>query len=114
MWIETNSNLEEAGTLIRKALQANPDSPYYRDTFGWWLFKMGEPKAALDELVRALKRMPTPEQPDVHSHLAEVYWSLNDPVNTARHLKAFAEMRPDTPGLEERIETLRIANPEIR
>lgn len=114
MWIDAGQNLEEAGQLIRSALQSKPESPYYRDTYGWWLFKNGKSRAALEELLRALKQMPTPEKPDVHSHLADVYSSLNDSENTAFHLKAVAEARPDTPGLAERIETLRIAHPEIR
>lgn len=114
MWIDANSNLEEAGQLIRNAIQANPASPYYRDTFGWWLFKTGHSKAALSELLQALKAMPVPDMPDVHHHLAEVYLNLHDVFNAAIHLKAVAEARPDTPGLEEQIESLRIAHPDIR
>jgi tetratricopeptide (TPR) repeat protein len=114
MWIEAGIKLEAAGQVIRRAVRDRPENPYYRDTLGWWLFKNGRPKAALEELLRALRSMPDPDKPDVHIHLAEAYVALDQPDKAAIHLEAAAEIRPDTPDLIEKLETLRITHPNIR
>jgi tetratricopeptide (TPR) repeat protein len=114
MWIESEVKLEAAGQLIQRAVRDRPENPYYRDTLGWWFFKNGRPKAALDELLVALRNMPDPDKPDVHCHLAELYIVLNQPDKAATHLKAAADVRPDTPGIIEKLEILRITNPSIR
>jgi hypothetical protein len=58
--------------------------------------------------------MPDPDRADVHLHIADVFINLSDPAQAVVHLKAAAEIRPDTPGLIEKMELLRIANPNLR
>jgi tetratricopeptide (TPR) repeat protein len=114
MWLESGVNLEPAGQLITQAVRDRPENPYYRDTLGWWLFKKGQPKPALEELLRSVQKMPDPDRADVHLHIADVFINLSDPAQAVVHLKAAAEIRPDTPGLIEKMELLRIANPNLR
>ena len=114
MWLESDVNLESAGQLIRQAVRDRPENPYYRDTLGWWLFKKGQPKPALEELLRSVRNMPEPDRADVHLHIADVFINMNEPAQAVVHLKAAAEIRPDTPGLIEKMELLRIADPNLR
>ncbi len=114
MWLESNVNLEPAGQMIRQAVRDRPENPHYRDTFGWWLFKKGQPKAALEELLRSVRNMPEPDKADVHLHIADVFIDLSEPAQAVVHLKAAAEIRPDTPGLIEKMELLRITDPNLR
>lgn len=114
MWIDSNQNLDEAGQLVRRAIQSRPENPHFRDTFGWWLHKTGQTRNAITELLKALRTMPSTDRADVHHHLAESYMSLGDAPNAAHHFKAESELRPDQPGILETIENLRINHPELR
>lgn len=41
-WAERGENLEEAETLIRRALEISPDDGYITDSLGWVYYKMAE------------------------------------------------------------------------
>jgi hypothetical protein len=58
--------------------------------------------------------MPEPDKADVHLHIADVFIDLSEPAQAVVHLKAAAEIRPDTPGLIEKMELLRITDPNLR
>src|SRR5262249_44797495 len=69
-WADQNRNLEEAETLIRKALEldrkqrgsgpkidpdSDRDNAAYVDSLGWVLFRRGKPEEAKAELEKAVK-----------------------------------------------------------
>ena len=49
-------NLEEAETMIRRALQSEPNNASYLDSLGWVEFRKGQFDRALDDLLR-LRRL---------------------------------------------------------
>ena len=53
MWLEQEINIEEAGNLIRLAVDLRPDSGAYADSLGWYYFLTGDYTNALNELQRA-------------------------------------------------------------
>jgi len=65
--------LQEARSLIVKALEFAPEDPFITDSLGWVEFRMGNSKEALAILTRAYKTRPDPE---IAAHLGEVHWSL--------------------------------------
>jgi len=75
MWAERGENLEEARALIEKALKQTPTNAAYLDSLGWVLFKLKQPEAALEQLLKAEKFS---EQPDatLYDHLGEIYAAL--------------------------------------
>ena len=77
MWVEHGQNLEEAGTLIRKALEIKPDNGAFLDSLGWYYFKTSHYDKALAELMRAVDFIK-PEDPVVYEHLGDTYSKLND------------------------------------
>lgn len=78
MWAEQGENLERARELIEKAVQAEPTSAAYLDSLGWVLFKLNQPKAALEYLLKAIKLS---EEPDatLYDHLGDIYAALDEP-----------------------------------
>jgi tetratricopeptide (TPR) repeat protein len=77
MWAEQGENLERAKELIEQALKAEPKSAAYLDSMAWVLFKLKQPKAALDYLLEAVKLS---EEPDatLYDHLGDIYAELKE------------------------------------
>lgn len=68
---ERNIRLEEAYTLIDKALKLAPDDPFIMDSMGWVQFRLGRLKEAEALLRRAYEIRPDVE---IAAHLGEVLW----------------------------------------
>jgi Flp pilus assembly protein TadD len=68
---ERNVRLEEARTLIAKALAMAPEDPFIMDSMGWVEYRLGNLDAAEAHLRRAygLRR-----DPEIAVHLGEVLW----------------------------------------
>ncbi len=71
--VDRGLRLEEAGTLIEKALALSPEDPFIMDSKGWLLFRRGDRQGALDILRKAHERRPDPE---IAAHLGEVLWVM--------------------------------------
>jgi tetratricopeptide (TPR) repeat protein len=76
MWADRNENLEEAETLIRRALELEPENGAIIDSLGWVLYRRGEFESALHELLRAATLIPSPD-PIVFDHIGDTYHALN-------------------------------------
>ena len=89
MWVDNNTNLTEALTLIQQAVALEPDNGAFRDSLGWAFHKLGRDSEAVPELRRAVflldkesDREPEDRQEDavVYDHLADVLLVLNHPA----------------------------------
>jgi len=69
---DRNIRLEEAQTLIARALEIMPDDPFILDSMGWVKFRLGDYPAAADYLTRAYVKRG---EADIAAHLGEVYWA---------------------------------------
>lgn len=65
--------LEEARTLIQKALELAPGDPFIGDSLGWVEFRLGRREEALRILQGVYQQRPDVE---IGAHLGEVLWSL--------------------------------------
>ena len=68
---ERNVRLQEALTLIDKALKLAPGDPFIMDSMGWVQFRLGNLNAAETQLRRAYTLRSDPE---IAIHLGEVLW----------------------------------------
>jgi len=68
-------HLDEAETLIRKALKQKPDDGYIMDSLGWVYFRRGQYDEAEIFLNKAIKLVP--EDPIILEHMGDVYEKLN-------------------------------------
>jgi tetratricopeptide (TPR) repeat protein len=92
--------LDEAQSLIDKALEMRPDDPFILDSKGWVLFRKGEKQAALDLLQRAYKGRPDPE---IAAHIGEVLWSLGRQDDARNVLTDAARNYPGNAALSDTI-----------
>ncbi len=65
--------LEEARTLIKKALELSPGEPFITDSLGWVEFRLGNRDEALRLLQSAWRARPDTE---IGAHLGEVLWAM--------------------------------------
>ncbi len=68
---DRTNRLDEAQTLLTKALQLSPNDPYILDSVGWLYFHQGKLDDAIAYLRRAYSSRPDPE---IAAHLGEVLW----------------------------------------
>jgi len=97
LYADQGKNLDKAETMIRKAVQEEPDRAAYLDSLGWVLFKRGKAKEALDPLLKAVELQKIEEKkgiasPDatIREHLGDVYLQLKE-VDKARQMWEEAE-----------------------
>ena len=76
MWAERGENLERARDLIAQALKAEPKSAAYLDSMAWVLFKLNQPQAALEYLLKAVAESENPDA-TLYDHLGDIYSALN-------------------------------------
>lgn len=75
-WLsEKGTELEKAEEMSRRTLKAEPENPYYLDTYGWIMHKMGRDEEALRYIEKSMKR--DEESEEVKAHWEEVKKKLN-------------------------------------
>jgi tetratricopeptide (TPR) repeat protein len=75
MWADRGEKLDRARELIEKAVKIEPDNPAYLDSMGWVLYKLHQPKEALDWILKAIKT-DQEEDATVYDHLGDIYAAL--------------------------------------
>ncbi|PYI79937.1 MAG: hypothetical protein DMF05_08090 [Verrucomicrobia bacterium] len=108
MWADHNMNLDEAETMIRCALESEPNNASYLDSLGWVEFRKGQFDRALDNLLRAAKTAQR-EDPVVLEHIGDTYLKLN---RTGEALEAWQKalaLDPKNKNLADKIETTKKA-----
>ena len=77
LYADQGKNLEQAETMIRKALSVEPSNAAFLDSLGWVLFKRGKIEEAKTPLEKAAAD-PKNEDTTVHDHLGDVYFQLQE------------------------------------
>jgi len=101
--LEHSDQIEEAYKLIKQAFTLNPNDPATIDSMGWVLFKLGQPKAALIHLKKAMAIMPDPE---IIAHVGEVEWSLGNRNAALKIWRESLQKNPKNHIIMETIERL--------
>jgi len=73
-YVERQENLDEALSMIERAVEARPDSGYIVDSLGWVLFRLGRYQEAVTNMERAVEIMPV--DPILNDHLGDTYWAV--------------------------------------
>jgi predicted Zn-dependent protease len=71
MLANRGEQLDEAVTLVKKALDAKPDQPEFLDSLGWAYYKRGELNDAVKYLSQAAAKLP--ENSEVQDHLGDAH-----------------------------------------
>ena len=88
--------LEEARTLIEKAISLAPDDLFIVDSMGWTFYRMGDHPRALEYLRRAWQGRPDGE---IGAHLGEVLWVMGERVEAERIWQEAVKNSPDNEAL---------------
>lgn len=71
MMADKGMHLEESLTMIKHAVELDPQNGFYLDSLGWVYFKLGNYDEAEDNLRRAVEKLPN--DPTIQDHLGELY-----------------------------------------
>jgi tetratricopeptide (TPR) repeat protein len=104
MWADHNMNLDEAETMIRRALQSEPNNASYLDSIGWVEFRKGQFDRALDDLLRAAKTAER-EDPVVFEHIGDTYLKLNRTREALEAWQKALALDPKNKKLADKIQT---------
>ncbi|MEZ5563662.1 MAG: tetratricopeptide repeat protein [Gammaproteobacteria bacterium] len=78
---------------LRRALELLPDNPPILDSVGWALYRMGRHEEARSYLEEAYALL---QDPELASHLAEIYWTLGERERARELMTATIEKWPDS------------------
>ena len=103
---DRNVRLQEARTLIEKALSFTPGDPFITDSLGWVEFRLGRLPDAARLLGEAYRQRPDVE---IGAHLGEVLWTIGR-QDEARKVWREAQSRDaENEVLVETLKRLRVA-----
>lgn len=99
LYADQGKNLEQAESMILKAVKAEPENAAYLDSHGWVLFKLGKFAEAVEPLEKAVK-LQSGGDGTIHDHLGDVYLRLNREADARKAWEAAlkeaeAETQPD-------------------
>jgi len=103
MWADHNMNLDEAETMVRRALQSEPDNASYLDSLGWVEFRKGQFDRALNNLLQAAKTAPR-EDPVVFEHIGDTYLKLNRSREALEAWQKALSLDPKNKNLADKIQ----------
>jgi tetratricopeptide (TPR) repeat protein len=104
MWADHNMNLDEAETMIRRALQSEPNNASYLDSLGWVEFRKGQFDRALNDLLQAAKTAPR-EDSVVFEHIGDTYLKLNRTRDALEAWQKALSLDPKNKNLADKIQT---------
>ena len=102
---ERNIRLEEAYTLIARALELAPEDPFIMDSMGWVQFRLGRLKESEELLRRAYSLRPDPE---IAVHLGEVLWAMGQRDDARRLWRDASIKDPKNDTLKNTLGRLRV------
>ena len=73
-WVEQGHNLDEAKSMIEKAVELRPEDGYIVDSLGWVAYRLGDFEEAVHQLERAVELVAG--DPIINDHLGDAYWQV--------------------------------------
>jgi len=103
MWAERGEYLDEAETLIRRALEDQPTNAAFLDTLGWIQYKQGKYKSALETLRKALKHLDKPDAV-IFDHIGDTCHKLGQRKRALEYWKKSLELDPTSETVEKKVQ----------
>lgn len=120
LYADQDKNLEQAESMITKAVTKDPDNAAYLDSMGWVLFKRGKFAEAVPYLEKATKSLSS--DATIHDHLADALDRAKEPARALEAWNRALEMakkasKPDTKligRIEEKIKNHSASSGKLR
>jgi tetratricopeptide (TPR) repeat protein len=104
-YAELGTNLDEAESLIKRAIEQEPDDGYIIDSLGWVYYKKGFYKKAIEFLEDATRLVP--DDPTILEHLGDAYMKVDNLKKGLEYYnKALEKKEEDTKALEQKIQSV--------
>lgn len=97
-------DLDEALSLIRRALDQDPENGAYVDSYGWVLYRLGRFEESRVQLENALRL--SGGDPVIHEHLGDVYRALRMPDRAREQYRASLEADSRNARVRNKLEQL--------
>lgn len=91
--VERNEKLDEAMTMIEKAVAAQPDNGAIVDSLGWVLFQLGRYEESVGFMERAASLEAV--DPIVTDHLGDAYWAVGREIEAVFQWNRALSFEPD-------------------
>jgi len=101
MFADHNVHLDEALSMISRAVELDPTSGAYLDSLGWVYFRLGDLERA-ERYLREAARLE-PHDPTVHEHLGDLHARRGERDAAAAAYRQALTMKFEEDGQEERI-----------
>ncbi|HEX5806877.1 MAG TPA: tetratricopeptide repeat protein [Macromonas sp.] len=102
---DRNERLDEAKTLIQKALQGSPNDPFMLDSLGWVEYRLGRLDEAQRILADAFRRRPDAE---IAAHLGEVLWQQGEQDEARAIWRQGQALNPASETLHQTLQRLQV------
>ena len=105
LYAEQGIKLDEAETLVRRALKSAPKSGAYLDSLGLIYFKQGKLDAAIENLEQALRYLP--DTPEILLHLVDAYLEKGLKQKALQTLEQAIQLEPDNAEFLQKLEAVK-------
>jgi len=109
-YVEQGKNLDEAKTLLERAIEVAPERYYIMDSLGWWYFVKGDYLKAEQWLEKALKKQMDDE---VLIHLIEAKWHVGKVQEALKLWQKHHAQFPKNAKLQGLMKQLQQSSPSI-
>lgn len=92
-WIYLDRDAQQALHWAEKAYAQSPENPAVIDTYGWTVFRHGDPATGLGLLQEAL--LKAPQSSEIRFHVAQALEQVGDREQAHRHVKQILFTDPD-------------------
>jgi tetratricopeptide (TPR) repeat protein len=103
MWADHNMNLDEAETMIKRALEMESNNASYLDSLGWVEFRKGKFDQALSNLLLAANTADH-DDPVIFEHIGDAYFKLNRISEALESWQKALALDPKNKNLANKIE----------
>jgi tetratricopeptide (TPR) repeat protein len=90
--LDRNLKLQEAQTLIGRAVELKPRDGHIVDSLGWAYYRTGQYDRAVDALERAIRDVPG--DPTINEHLGDAYWQVGRKLEARFRWRAALDSEP--------------------
>lgn len=102
LYATQGKNLKQALTMVKQALEAEPDNASYMDTMGWVYYKLGKFKKAKQYIEQALQA--DGENVEVLDHLGDVYSKLGEHQKAQEQYQKALQIDPENQDIQQKVQ----------
>ncbi len=108
LYADKNIKIEEAYSLVKRALELEPENGAYLDSLGWIFYRKGDYTSALKNLLLAEEKLEEAGIPDfvVFDHLGDTYIKLDNKNKAVLYWEKALKLDKN-PAIEEKIKNNR-------